>query len=481
MKLLTGLLFGAVAVSAQSCVSQYLQCGGQYYTGSTTCCSGYSCKVVNNWYSQCVAGGATSPSPSPRVSPQSSPRTSPATSPTTGNVVAFTPTAGSASNSGNPYAGLPRYVSAAYAAKVDKSIANFSSNTTRVAQFNTLKKYPTFTWMDTMAALDTLKGHLDAAGAQGNGSPIIAEFVIYNLPGRDCAALASNGEIPKGGLDTYKTKYIDVAVSILKNKPSNVRLVIVLEPDSLPNLATNVGQLACDSTTQSEYPAGVAYAIAKLSAIPDTTIYLDAGHGGWLGWPDNQQKIVPIFQNALKLAQQISSTAKIRGFASATANYSPYDGKGACPAREKCPLQNGKYDYNDCIDESKYIVALNKVFSAASPALPTYWVVDTSRSGQNTIRKYWGSWCNIKGAGIGERPKTNPAANVDAFVWVKPPGDSDGVSEKGAPRLDGHCDPTDTSVSLGASGEDSLSGAPQAGEWFEKQIIMLVDNASPKI
>lgn len=37
----------------------------------------------------------------------------------------------------------------------------------------------------------------------------IAALVIYDLPGRDCAAKASNGELPVGSLSTYKTEYID--------------------------------------------------------------------------------------------------------------------------------------------------------------------------------------------------------------------------------------------------------------------------------
>ena len=37
----------------------------------------------------------------------------------------------------------------------------------------------------------------------------IAAFVIYDLPGRDCAAKASNGELPVGSIETYKKEYID--------------------------------------------------------------------------------------------------------------------------------------------------------------------------------------------------------------------------------------------------------------------------------
>ena len=37
----------------------------------------------------------------------------------------------------------------------------------------------------------------------------IAGMVIYDLPGRDCAAKASNGELPVGSLNRYKSEYID--------------------------------------------------------------------------------------------------------------------------------------------------------------------------------------------------------------------------------------------------------------------------------
>jgi len=37
----------------------------------------------------------------------------------------------------------------------------------------------------------------------------IAGLVIYDLPGRDCAAKASNGELPVGSLSRYKSEYID--------------------------------------------------------------------------------------------------------------------------------------------------------------------------------------------------------------------------------------------------------------------------------
>jgi Cellobiohydrolase A (1,4-beta-cellobiosidase A) len=83
----------------------------------------------------------------------------------------------------------------------------------------------------------SLAGHLDAALAQGATA---AQFVIYDLPGRDCAALASNGEIPPDGLATYESSYIDPIASIIGNsKYSSIRIILIIEPDSLPNLTTN--------------------------------------------------------------------------------------------------------------------------------------------------------------------------------------------------------------------------------------------------
>ncbi|KAF4342485.1 cellulase precursor [Fusarium beomiforme] len=39
----------------------WAQCGGNGWSGSTTCVSGYKCTVVNEWYSQCIPGTAAEP------------------------------------------------------------------------------------------------------------------------------------------------------------------------------------------------------------------------------------------------------------------------------------------------------------------------------------------------------------------------------------------------------------------------------------
>lgn len=79
---------------------------------------------------------------------------------------------------------------------------------------------------------------------------------------------------------------------------------------------------------------------------------------------------------------------------------------------------------------------------------------------QPTQQQAWGDWCNVKGTGFGVRPTTDTGdALEDAFVWVKPGGESDGTSDSSAARYDAHC---------GYS--DALQPAPEAGTWFQVRL-----------
>jgi cellulose 1,4-beta-cellobiosidase len=53
------------------------------------------------------------------------------------------------------------------------------------------------------------------------GSKLMGTFVVYNLPDRDCAALASNGElaIDQDGANKYKTEYVDKIAAIIQKYP----------------------------------------------------------------------------------------------------------------------------------------------------------------------------------------------------------------------------------------------------------------------
>jgi cellulose 1,4-beta-cellobiosidase len=69
---------------------------------------------------------------------------------------------------------------------------------------------------------------------------------------------------------------------------------------------------------QSAYKAGVSYTLQQMHALGNVVSYLDAAHGGWLGWDNNLQKVMPIFKEVLDNA---GGNDVIRGFVTNTANY----------------------------------------------------------------------------------------------------------------------------------------------------------------
>lgn len=54
--------------------------------------------------------------------------------------------------------------------------------------------------------IDAILADIKAKNAAGANPPLIAAFVVYDLPNRDCAALASNGEysVADNGLAHYE-------------------------------------------------------------------------------------------------------------------------------------------------------------------------------------------------------------------------------------------------------------------------------------
>ncbi len=354
---------------------------------------------------------------------------------------------------GNPFAGAEMFVNPDYAAQIDTSIAKSPGD---AALLQKVKQFPTAVWIDTIANISRVKPALSKALEQQNakGKPVVTVFVVYNLPNRDCHANASNGELKlPEGLATYKTKYIDELAKRF-TEASSQRIVAIIEPDSLPNLATNLSDPRCVAA-DSAYREGVTYAISQL-ALPNVSLYLDAAHAGWLGWADNQTKTAAIFK---EVAMKAGGLNKIRGFATNVANYTTLT---TMPERFS-------YDGNPCKDELTYVQQMGNTLKAAG-FTDAHFIVDTSRNGKSNIRSKWGNWCNNAGAGLGERPKADPTSGVDAYFWVKPPGESDGTSDRAASRYDSFC------------GEaDAVQPAPEAGTWFHNYFLMVAKNATPAL
>lgn len=330
---------------------------------------------------------------------------------------------------------------------------------------------PVAFWLDNIAKVGSLNSVLAAARGQqaDSGRPVVVTIVVYDLPNRDCAALASNGEIPCAdadcvdGLTKYETEYIDLIVSDLKNYPE-LRIAAIVEPDSLPNLVTNLGVPKC---TQAEkaYKNGVAYAVQELAALPNVAIYIDAAHGGWIGWTTNLAGLSSIFAEVLTLA---GGADKIRGFSTNVANLQPL---GALDSTDDpCGLAA---QYNFAINEVAYTNLLSSALATAG-VTDKYFIIDTARNGVSDARSSCQNWCNINRAGLGERPVASPTglgvSNIDALLWVKPPGESDGTSDSTAARYDAHC-----------SSVDSVTPAPEAGQWFPSYFLMLCQNANPAL
>jgi cellulose 1,4-beta-cellobiosidase len=316
---------------------------------------------------------------------------------------------------------------------------------------------PTAVWLDQISAIKNLKGWLDAAKKQqdASGKPTVTVVVVYDLPNRDCSAAASAGElkVSENGLARYKSEFIDPITAEFKAHPDQP-IVVVLEPDSLGNLATNMALPMCQEARPA-YKEGVVYAI-KSFAMPNVSVYLDAAHSGWLGWDDNRAKIGKIFKQVLNDA---GGPQMIRGFALNIANYTHLSNRDGAILEPT----------NPCPNELTYAKTLKRTLELYGFKDHGF-MVDTSRNGKGNIRKAWGSWCNVHGAGLGERPRAEPEPGIDAYFWVKPPGESDGVADPKAPRYDEMC-----------GGPDATKGAPQAGQWFESYFVDLVRNATPPL
>jgi cellulose 1,4-beta-cellobiosidase len=504
----------------------------------------------------------------------------------------------------NPYSGAMVYVNPDYSTEVATAEAAEPALAGKMA---TVAKQPTFVWLDRIAAITAVNGngtatgrlslqqHINAAVAQANGAEIVVQLVIYDLPQRDCAALASNGElsiaggdVPLGGgpaltgtgIQEYENDYITPIYNILAKAPSNVRFVLVIEDDSLPNLLTNTGVSFTDANcvaanggvsnagepanwTQTATPVlnipstgvyyqGITYAANTFHKLPNAYNYLDIGHHGWLGWTANTAYAVQFFSSFVR--QMSAGYATIDGFITNTANYGPlkepfivWDEVAGGPITST-NLTSGIftgnfYQWDPAIDEIDYGVYFLQALTASASAgytdprgqahtpgggFPSTigFLIDTSRNGWgNTsvtngggtsayqvrptaagtstsidtfvnqskidLRNSSGQWCNQENAGIGVLPTTNTGysstlSQLQAFVWVKPPGESDGtypgavyngVTQTGG---DPNCNPVTANPQAGNDTiANSIPNSPPAGTFWLTEFVQLVEDAYP--
>ncbi|WP_053170516.1 glycoside hydrolase family 6 protein [Streptomyces sp. SBT349] len=406
----------------------------------------------------------------------------------------------------NPYAGARVYVN-----------PEWSANAASVPGGDAVADQPTAVWLDRIAAIGGADGrmglreHLDASLAQGAD---LVQLVLHDLPNRNCDRLAPHGELGPNDLPRYRESFIEPIAGILADPAyAGLRIVTVVEPHSLARLVTHTppryaSTPACAAALESGvYVDGIGYALARLGALPNVYPYLDLSHHGWLGWDDEFHATARVLLEAATAAG--STTAAVHGFISNVGDYSVLDEPylDADDVVAGTPIhQTSWVDWNPFIDELPYVEAYREELVGLGFDEHIGMLIDTSRNGWGgpgrptgpgpttraedyveegrTDRRIVASnWCNQAGSGLGERPTAAPVPGVDAYVWAKPPGESDGTgleSPIGPPR-EPMCDPTYLGAGANPPPTGALPDAPPAGAWYPQHFAELVRNAWPPL
>lgn len=229
-----------------------------------------------------------------------------------------------------------------------------------------------FTESNTDSVREEVNTLVTAAEGAGQ-TPIL---VVYNMPNRDCGGASGGGAASH---EEYR-QWVDELAAGLDGKPA----AVVVEPDVLSLMST-----CQDEGQQAQTVESMAYAGKALKAAsPEASVYFDAGHSQWLD-PGEM---------ASRLAR-----ADVRNSA---------DG-----------IATNVSNYNHTQDEVGYATAV--LDSLGAPELTA--VIDTSRNGNGPDPA--GEWCDPQGRAIGT-PSTDQTGNdrIDAYLWVKLPGEADGCA-----------------------------------------------------
>ncbi|MET8044309.1 glycoside hydrolase family 6 protein [Micromonospora sp. NPDC005215] len=406
----------------------------------------------------------------------------------------------------NPYVGARVYVNPEWAAHAAAEPGGAA-----------VAGQPTAVWLDRIARIEGkdgvlgLREHLDAALAQRAD---LVQVTLYNLPARDCGRRAPQGELSIEDGTRYRAEFIDPIVEILAApRYAKLRIVAFVEPNSLPNLVVNTGTRytatpACDEVlARGTYLDGIGYALSRLGGVRNVYPYLDISHHGEVGWPEDSAALTALLRQAATSAG--STVANVHGFVANTANYSVLREEHfrADDVINGQPVYQSRWvDWNPFVDEVPFAQHLRAQLTGVgfSPAAGV--VVDTSRNGWGgpnrptgpatagdvnryvdgsriDRRAFVGNWCNQVGSGLGHRPTTEPEPGIDAYVWVKPPGESDGAT--GSPNTGRPYEPLCDPYYLPPRGfpydTGAMPAAPPIGEWFPAHFRQLLRNAWPPV
>lgn len=329
-------------------------------------------------------------------------------------------------------------------------------------------------------------------------------LVAYDIPGRDCAQFSAGGAL---NLADYEAWISSFAAGIGKG-----RAVVILEPDALGLLPSNCGGPSANYPfTDADRYAEIQFAVSALEAQPGVSVYLDGTHSAWLAVGDMTHRLLT------------AGVQDAQGFFVNLSNYQPTPNLvdygtwiSDCIAIVTDP-SNPLFN-NPSACASQYFPANPSDFSTwglttawyaanmGNAVATTHFVIDTSRNGDgpNNMQAFAqapfnqpasvistlasGNWCNPPNSGLGLRSTASTGVPLlDAYLWVKTPGQSDGQCDSAAGvRAWDYTAYTLPSWPTDAASQavfDPLWGMddPAAGAWFPQQAMQLAQDASPAL
>nr|MDT0514475.1 glycoside hydrolase family 6 protein [Streptomyces sp. DSM 41633] len=219
-----------------------------------------------------------------------------------------------------------------------------------------------------------------AAGARATGRTLL--LAAHNIPDRDC------GQHPAGG--AANARAYRNWIGAFADGIGNTKALVVLEPGAVAHTVdgcTPAGRHAERYRLLSE-------AVGRLKRNPNTRVYLDAGDPASVENPTDL--VGPLTKAGLEHAD---------GFAVNVSGFQPDAAARAYGARISERTGN------------------------------RHFVIDTGRNGAGPLPGDRAqAWCNPPGRALGTPPTDRTGDPlVDAYLWIKRPGDSDGTCRGGPP------------------------------------------------
>jgi endoglucanase len=212
-----------------------------------------------------------------------------------------------------------------------------------------------------------VKNDVNAYVTKAAANAKLPTLVIYNIPQRDCGGYSAGGA---GSPDSYRQWIQDIAGGM-----NNRKAIVILEPDALAGID-------CLNGNDKETRYGLLSEAVKTLNASGAIVYVDAGHSGW--------------HSAETMAERLkrSGIGAAQGFSLNVSNY------------------------NTTQDNTAYGLKISDMVSGK------HFVIDTSRNG---LGPNGSEWCNPAGRALGVKPTASTGnAKVDAYLWIKKPGESDG-------------------------------------------------------